>query len=102
MQNLPATAQVREVERDHVRERKQPSDLGDAGVVRSVAPTDEHRLLVEPEHVAAVCGRGRLHPAGDRDARRRERGDQRLRLACAARLADLSRIAPVGPISTGS
>ena len=64
---------MRQVEHQDLRIRQRVPDPGDPGVVRAVATTDEERVVVEPEHVAAVRSRGRLHPCDDRDPGGRER-----------------------------
>src|SRR5918998_94235 len=72
MENLAGAAEVREVEGDHVDARERLAELPDPRVVRSVAPPDEKRPLVEPQRVAALRGRGLVEAGGDGNARRRE------------------------------
>ena len=88
---------------EHVRVGQRGADRRDAGVVRAVAASDEQRVVVEPEHVAAVGGRGRLHPRGDRDRRpppARARALRPRRRAAPCRAAGGSRRRR--PIRTGS
>ena len=68
MEYLFATVQVREVEDDHLDVGERCPQGGHALVVRAVAAADQERALVQPDRVAALGGRGRLEPSGDRHA----------------------------------
>ena len=80
MHDLSRAVIVRQVEDDQLDVRKQLAQRLDAGVVRPVAPSDEERLLVEPDRVAAFRERRRVEPPGDRDSCFHEVGGHCLRL----------------------
>ena len=95
--------QVGEVERDHVgARREQDPELLDAGVVRSVAASDEQRGGVEPEHVAALRRGGVAEPAGDRNAAVSRSAANASGSPRRPSLPGRSRIAPVSVMSAGS
>ena len=68
MEHLFSTVQMRKVEDDHIDVGERCPQGSHARVVRPVAAADQERSLVQPDRVAALGGRGRLEPSGDRHA----------------------------------
>ena len=62
VQHLAGAVPVRQVERRSRRRRETRRQRGDPGHARAIAVTDEQRLVVEPERVAALDAGRRLDP----------------------------------------
>ena len=62
MHHLVTAVVVRQVDCEHVDLGECGAQRVDARVVRAVAAADDERVLVEPEHVAALRGRRRSEP----------------------------------------
>ena len=110
--HLGAAVPVRQVVGEHPGVRESPRELLDAFGIRPVAATDQERLGVEPERVAAVDRPRPPDHAHDRNAGALEGGLQRKRLAEAsvlaraeehrARLADEHRVVGVDRVGVSA
>ncbi len=81
MHHLGAAVPVGQVVGEHLGVGERPGELLDARSVRAVAASDEERVVVEPERVAAVDRSRRLDSPRDGDACAGEVGLEGARLA---------------------